>query len=176
MRNFRNIFLASLALGLAAPAVAQAPAASAAMHVGMMVKDTNGGEVGTVTQVEPGFVTVKTDKHEVRLPAASFAPHEGALLFAMTRDQLNAQTEQALAAAAAKIGPGAAVSDTSGGAVGTVTAADPEWVTVKLVSGTELRLPRSSVAANSHGAVVASTAAQLEAMAKDNAPAATPPK
>ena len=176
MRTFRNIFLASLCVGLAAPAAAQAPAAGAAVSVGMAVKDTNGGDVGTVTQVEPGFVTVKTDKHEVRLPSASFTPHAGALLFAMTRDQLNAQTEQALAAASAKIAPGAAVHDASGAAVGTVTAADPQWVTVKLVSGTELRLPRSAVAPGPNGAVVGNTAAELEAMAKANAPAATPPK
>ena len=51
------------------------------MTVGMTVKDTSGGVVGTVTKVEPGFVVVKTDKHEVRLPATSFTPHEGALLF-----------------------------------------------------------------------------------------------
>jgi preprotein translocase subunit YajC len=183
MRKFRSIFLASACLGLAVPAAAQtqaqsqaqAPAAGGA-SVGMTVNDTNGGMVGTVTHVEPGYVTVKTDKHEVRLPARSFTPHQGALLFALTRDQLNAQTEQSLAAAAAKIAPGAAVSDGSGGAVGTITAVDPEWVTVKLVSGTELRLPRSAVAPGPNGAVVGNTAAQLEAMAKANAPAATPPK
>jgi preprotein translocase subunit YajC len=177
MRNMNRIFLASLCLGLAVPAAAQAPAAPAAATVGMSVKDTNGGMVGTVTKVEPGFIVVKTDKHEVRLPSSSFTPHEGALLFAMTRDQLNAETEKALAAAAAKIAPGAAVSDAAGGAVGTVTAVDAQWVTVKLVSGTELRLPRTAVAPGPNGAVVGSTAAQLEAAAKASAPtpAATPP-
>ena len=181
MRNMKSTFLASLCLGLAVPAAAQAPAlapaappASAAMTVGMMVKDTNGGEVGTVTKVEPGFVVVKTDKHEVRLPSTSFTPHEGALLFGMTRDQLNAETEKALAAAAAKIAPGAAVRDASGGAVGTITAVDAQWVTVKLASGTEVRLPHTAVAPGPNGAVVGSTAAQLEAAAKASAPAATP--
>src|SRR5438270_2854938 len=146
MRKLKTIFLASLSLGLAVPAAAQAPAAGAAINVGMAVKDTSGGDVGTVTRVEPGFLVVKTDKHEVRLPMASFTPHEGALLFGMTRDQLNAETERALAAAAAKIGPGAAVSDAAGGAVGTVTAVDPQFVTVKLVSGTEVRLPKTAIA------------------------------
>jgi len=176
MRKMKATFLASLCLGLAAPAAAQQAPAATAITVGMSVKDTNGGDVGTVSQVEPGFVTVKTDKHEVRLPASSFAPHQGSLLFAMTRDQLNAETERALAAAAAKIAPGAAVSDASGGAVGTVTAVDAEWVTVKLASGTAVRLPRAAVAPGPNGAVVGSTAAQLEAAAKATPAAATPPK
>ena len=92
----------------------------------------------------------------------------------MTRDQLNAETERALAAASAKIAAGAAVSDAAGGAVGTITAVDAQWVTVKLVSGTEVRLPRSAVAPGPNGAVVGDTAAQLEAAAKASAPAATP--
>jgi preprotein translocase subunit YajC len=174
----KTVFLASLCLAVPAaaqPPAAQAPAAGAAATVGMAVKDTSGGDVGTVTRVEPGFVVVKTDKHEVRLPAASFTPHEGALLFAMTRDQLNAETERALAAAAAKIAPGAAVSDTSGGAVGTITAVDPQWVTVKLASGSQVRLPRAAVAAGANGVVVGTTAAQLEAAARANAPAAATP-
>jgi preprotein translocase subunit YajC len=176
MRNIKSIFLASLCLALAVPAAAQAPApaAGAAITVGMAVKDTQGGDVGTVTKVEPGFITLKTDKHEVRLPATSFTPNQGVLLFAMTRDQLNAATEQALAQAAAKIAPGAAVSDSSGGAVGTITAVDPQFVTVKLASGNEVRLPRTGVAPGPNGVVVGSTAAQLEAAAKAAAPA-TPP-
>jgi preprotein translocase subunit YajC len=170
----KSLFLASLCLGLAMPAAAQAPAAGAAISVGMAVKDTNGGDVGTVTKVEPGFVIVRTDKHEVRLPSTSFTPHEGSLLFGMTRDQLNAETEKALAAAAAKIAPGAAVSDASGAAVGTITAVDAQFVTVKLASGTEVRLPRTRVAPGPNGVVVGSTAAQLEAAAKAAAPAAAP--
>jgi preprotein translocase subunit YajC len=147
---------------------------AAAFTAGMAVKDVNGGDVGTVTRVDGQFLIVKTDKHEVRLPATSFTRHEGALLFGMTRDQLNAEVEKSLAAAAAKIAPGAAVSDAAGGAVGTITAVDPSWVTVKLVSGTEVRLPRTAVAPGGNGAVVGSTAAQLEAAAKASAPAATP--
>lgn len=174
MRNIKSVLLASLCLGFAIPAAAQAPAppAGAAATVGMAVKDTQGGDVGSVIKVEPGFLVVKTDKHEVRLPSSSFTPHDGVLLFGMTRDQLNAETERALAAAAAKIAPGAAVSDSSGGAVGTISAVDPQFVTVKLASGAEVRLPRSAVAPGPNGAVVGTTAAQLEAAARAAAPAA----
>src|SRR3954470_11069998 len=156
MRKIEQTLLAAFCLGLAVPAALSAqPAApaGATMTVGMSVKDTAGGDVGTVTKVEPGFVTVKTDKHEARLPAASFTPHQGTLVFAMTRDQLNAEIEKSLAAAQTKIAAGAAVSDASGGAVGTITAVDAQWVTVKLVSGTELRLPRSAVAPGPNGGV-----------------------
>jgi preprotein translocase subunit YajC len=184
MDLMKTIFLASLGLGLAAPAAAQPPAptpapapAAGAIAVGMAVKDASGGDVGTVTKVDGQFLVVKTDKHEVRLPATSFTPHNGTLLFGMTRDQLNAETERALAAAAAKIVAGAAVSDSAGGAVGTITAVDAQWVTVKLTSGTEVRLPRAAVGVGTNGVVVGSTAAQLEAAAKASAPApaSTPP-
>jgi preprotein translocase subunit YajC len=174
MRRLTTIILASLSIGLTFPAAAQAPAVGSAITVGMTVRDTAGGEVGTVTKVEPGFVTVKTDRHEARLPAASFTPHQGALVFAMTRDQLNAEIEKMLAAADAKIAAGAAVRDASGGAVGTITAVDAQWVTVKLVSGTEVRLPRTAVSTGPNGALVGNTAAQLEAAAKASAPAMTP--
>lgn len=165
MRRLKTIILASLSLGLAFPATAAPPAASAAITVGMTVRDTAGGEVGTVTKVEPGFIVVKTDKHEVRLPSTSFTPHEGALLFGITRDQLNAETEKALAAAEAKIAPGAAVSDSAGVAVGTLSAVDANSVTVKLTSGAEVRVPRSGVAPGPNGVVVGTTAAQLQAAA-----------
>ncbi|MDB5693728.1 MAG: hypothetical protein JWO81_2791 [Alphaproteobacteria bacterium] len=181
MRRMKKIFLAFLCLGTAVPAaaMAQPPApapvpAGAAISAGMAVKDTNGDDVGTVTKVDGQFVVVKTDRHEVRLPATAFTPHQGALLFGMTRDQLNAEIEKNLAAAASKIAPGGAVSDASGGAVGTITAVDAQSVTVKLVTGTEVRLPRSAVAPGPNGIVVGNTAAQLDAAAKATAPAATP--
>jgi preprotein translocase subunit YajC len=175
MFGMKTIFLASLGLGLAVPAAAQAPAPAAAISVGMAVKDASGGDVGTVSSIDGQFIVVKTDKHEVRLPATSFTPHAGALLFGMTRDQLNAETERSLAAAAAKIAAGASVSDSAGGAVGTITAVDPQWVTVKLVSGAEVRLPHDAVGVGANGVVVGSTAAQLEAAAKAAAPAAPSP-
>jgi preprotein translocase subunit YajC len=165
--KLRRLALIAASLSFALPAAAawaQAPAA--AVSVGTLVKDTNGGEVGTVTRVDGQFYVIKTDKHEVRLPATSFTPHEGALLFGLTRDQLNAEIEKQLAAAAEKIAPGAAVADAAGGAVGTITAVDAESVTVKLASGTLVRLPKAAVAPGPNGAVVGSTAAQLEAAAK----------
>lgn len=167
------IALALSAAAVSAPAFSQAPAGISA---GMTVKDTSGGTVGTVARVDSGFVIVKTDKHEVRLPANSFTPHEGALLFGMTQAQLNAEVEKSLAAAAAKIAPGAAVTGTAGAAVGTIAAVDDQTVTIKLASGNLVRVPRTGVAPGPNGVVVGATAADLEAAAKPAAPApaATP--
>jgi preprotein translocase subunit YajC len=167
VRTFPILIALSLSTaGLAGSAYAQAPAAAPAIAPGMAVKDTSGGDVASVVRLDGQFVIVKTDKHEVRLPATAFTPNKGVLLFAMTRDQLNAEVEKSLAAAAAKIAPGASVSDPSGGAVGTLTAVDAETVTVKLASGALVRLPKSGIAAGPNGVVVGATAAQLEASAK----------
>jgi preprotein translocase subunit YajC len=161
------IALSLSAAGVSGAAFAQVPAGISA---GMVVNDTKGGSVGSVARVDGQFVVVKTDKHEVRLPATSFTPHEGALLFGMTRDQLNADVEKSLAAAAAKIAPGATVTGTAGGAVGTITAVDDQTVTIKLASGNLVRVPRTGVAAGPNGVVVGATAADLEAAAKQAAP------
>jgi preprotein translocase subunit YajC len=170
VRKFPILIAVSLAAASASGvAFAQAPADGAAIAAGTAVKDTSGGDVGTVARVDGQFIVVKTDKHEVRLPATSFTPHEGALLFGMTRDQLNAEVERSLAAAAAKIAPGAAVTGTAGAAVGTISAVDEQTVTIKLASGNLVRVPRSGVAPGPNGVVVGATAADLEAAAKQSA-------
>lgn len=167
----KTAFLVAASLSLAAVPAAAPAQTPAGIAAGAQIKDTNGGDVGTVLRIEGANVVVKTDKHEVRLPATSFTPSNGVLLFGMTRDQLNAAVEQQLAAASAKIAPGAAVVDAKGGAVGTVAALDAETVTVKLASGTLVRLPRTGVAPGPNGLVTGSTAAELEAAAKAAAPA-----
>ena len=153
------------------PAPAPAAAAPAAIAAGAVVKDTNGGDVGTVTRVDGQFLIVKTDKHEVRLPSNAFTPNNGLLLFGMTQAQLNAEVEKSLAAAAAKIAPGAVVTGTGGATVGTITAVDADTVTIKLASGALVRVPKTGVAPSGNGVVVGATAAQLEASAKGAPPA-----
>lgn len=153
-------------LALAATALA-APAAIAevAIAAGVKVTDTSGAEVGTVTKVEGANLLLKTDKHEVRLPVSSFAKGDSSLLFALSRDQLNAEVEKALAAANAKIVAGAEVKGAQGAAVGTIEAVDDQFVTLKLSSGSLIRLPRASVAAGPDGVVTGITAAELESLA-----------
>ncbi|HEV2748506.1 MAG TPA: hypothetical protein VGW34_14570 [Allosphingosinicella sp.] len=173
-----NILISTFALALAGAATSQgafaqaAPAAKPSIAAGARVSDTAGGEVGTITRVEGDHVILKTDKHEVRLPVSSFAAGQNGFVLAMTRAQVNAEVEKTLAAASANLAPGATVTGSAGGTVGTIEAIDAQFVTVKLASGTAVRLPRNAVAAGPNGAVIGMTVAELEAAAKGAAPAA----
>ena len=159
-----RLLIAKFALAtmtLAAPSIAQT--------AGMQVVDTTGGAVGTVVSVSGDNVVIKTDKHQVALPKTSFTAHEGKLLFGMTQAQLNAETEKSLAAAAASIAAGATVKGSAGTVVGTIDTLDADTVTIKLQSGSLIRVPRSGVAAGGDGVVVGLTAAELEAQASASA-------
>ena len=154
----------NLVIGLALAAVS-VPAA-AAVTAGAVVKDTKGGEVGTIVKVEGDQLVLKTDKHEVRLPVASFTATDGGALFAMTRDQLNAEVDKANAAAAAQIVAGATVKGPNGAEVGKIEAVDAQFVTLKLPSGATIRAPRTAFAGGPAGPVTSLTVDQLEAAAK----------
>ncbi len=159
----QNLLLPLVALGLAsaAPAFAQ----GAGIAAGAAIKDTNGGAVGTVARVDGDHLIVRTDRHEVRLPATSFTKTDSGLLFGMTQAELNAAVDKAKAEADAKIAAGAAVTGAGGVSVGTIEAVDAEFVTVKLTGGAAVRLPRTAVAAGPNGVVTSLTAAELEAAA-----------
>ncbi len=163
MKTLKRIILPALALGLAVPAAAQVAAGTA-------VKDTSGGTVGTVVKVDGDHYLVKTDRHEVRLPATSFTKVEGGLLFGLTQAQLNAEVDKAKAAAQASIVVGAKVTGAAGADVGTIEAVDADTVTLKLLSGAAVRLPRAAVAAGASGVVTGGTLAELEAAAKSAQP------
>jgi hypothetical protein len=153
-----------LVIGLAL-AAATVPA-MAAVTAGAVVKDTSGGVVGTIVKVEGDQLTLKTDKHEVRLPVASFTATDGGALFGMTQAQLNAEVDKTAAAAAAQIVVGATVKGAAGATVGTIEALDAQLVTLKLTSGKSVRLPRSAVGGGPTGPVIGLTAEEIEAAAK----------
>jgi preprotein translocase subunit YajC len=156
----------ALAAALAPLALSTAVAATPAeVKPGMQVVDPSGGAVGTVTAVKGDNLILKTDKHEVQLPLASFTADQGNLLFGMTAAQLNAETEKAMAAAAAAVAVGAQVYGSEGTLVGQIEAIDTEYVTIKLTSGTSVRLPRAGVGGSANGAVLGITAEQLADLA-----------
>jgi preprotein translocase subunit YajC len=164
----RNRFVLSTALfasmAFAAPALAQ-PAPDAAITVGVAVSDPQGGAVGTIAAVDGDFVTLKTDRHEVRLPKASFAAGaETGLVMGMTQAEVNAAVEQSLADLGPVLAVGATVRDTAGGVVGTVESFDEEFATIKL-STNRVRLPVTAFGRGAQGPVIAMTAAELEAAA-----------
>jgi hypothetical protein len=157
---FRKLFAATaLSAALLLPA---ATVAAQTLGVGTPVTDPDGGAVGTITALEGDNVVLRTDRHEVRLPASSFAVTEEAALIGMTRDQLNGQVDQMLAQAQQAFAVGATVRDRDGATVGQVEALDDETLTVQF-GDQQVRLPRAAVAAGPDGLVIGATVAELQA-------------
>ena len=151
-----------IAAGAAQPALAQ-PVTAATVQVGANIEDQSGAAVGTIARIDGENVAIRTDKHEVLVPAASLAKIETGYLVGATREQLNASAEQALAAAQALVTVGATVNDSQGAAIGTISALDTEFATVKLASEDEIKLPRASLAPTPTGPVIGMTLADLQA-------------
>lgn len=141
------------------------------LAVGTTVNDPQGGLVGTITAVDGDHVLLRTDRHEVRLPASSFTATADAALFGVTRDQLNADLDRMKAQAAQAVAVGANVHDRSGVVVGPITVVDAESVTVRIGEGI-VRLPRAAVVAGQQGLVVGATLAELQAAAVPAPPSA----
>jgi hypothetical protein len=165
IRKFLALSAAAALLPLATPALAQ-------LRVGATVTDQSGGVVGTITAIDGANLRLRTDRHEVPLPVASFTATDSAVLFGMTQAQLNAAYEAALAQSQQAFAVGAAVKDRNGAAVGTVQALDAESVTVQLANGI-IRLPRGSFAGSAEGLVTGATLAELQAHATPAAGAAS---
>ena len=157
--NLRHI-LVSTALGAAL--LISVPAAAETLRAGATVKDPQGGEVGTITAVDSQYVTVRTDRHETRLPVVSFTATDEAVLFGLSREQLNASIDQALASAQQAIAVGAVVRDPQGATIGPVEAVDADTVTVRF-GERQVRFQRASLAPGQDGLVVGVTVADLQA-------------
>lgn len=148
------------------PAAQATPAAAPSITVGANVVGPGGNPVGTIAQAGADFAVVKTDKHEVRLPKTAFgARPEGGLVIGLSRDELNASVDQALAKLTELMKPGSTVYGTQGGTIGTIDKVEADLVTVKLASGKAVRLPRTGFAPGPQGLVVGFTVEQLEAQA-----------
>ena len=162
---FASIALTAASLSaMAVPASAQT--ASSAITPGMQVVDTAGGAVGTVIAIKDNILTIKTDRHEAVLGTDSVTPHEGKLLFGMTRAELNAAIDRDIAAANAALVPGAIVKGAGGTKIGTLDAIDADSATIKLESGNRVRIARSGIRGTPEGdTVIGLTADELEAQA-----------
>jgi hypothetical protein len=162
---FRKLLIAAAAslVPLAAPAIAQ-NTAQPTLRAGATVTDDAGGEVGTIVAIDGDTLTLRTDRHEVRLPVTSFRPTATTIKFGMTREQLNAAVDAAEARAANAFSVGSPVRDRDGAPVGTVSALDAEMVTIRLAAG-RVRVPRDGLRATPQGLVIGAALAELEAAA-----------
>lgn len=167
MRPYAISMIAALTMttAIAAPAAAQAQVAQPGptAWIGKKVFDPKGGEVGMVTAFKQDMVVVKTDKHEASLPPTSFTYQKNKLYFGMTRNQLNAEMDKLVAASAASMAVGASVKGSAGSPVGTIEKIDEQYVTIKLVSGNFVKIPRSGIVGTPDGAMIGMTAEALEA-------------
>jgi len=163
--KFRKL---AIGLALVSAAVLQAPATAQQapapeIQAGMKVEDPQGGAVGTVSAVTADVVTVRTDRLDAQMPRSAFTVAPDKLLISLTRAELNAEVERAQAAAQSKLVAGATVTGSKGTPVGTIDAIDEQFVTLKLVSGKMIRMPRSSLGAGPEGGIIGLTAEELEA-------------
>ena len=84
----------------------------------------------------------------------------------MSQDALNRQTDALLAAAQSNLLPGSEVRGRNGALAGHIESVNNDFVTLKLVSGESIRLPRNAVAARAKSAVLGITVPELQAMAR----------
>jgi len=138
----------------------------------MTVVDQAGAQVGTIKAVEGATATLKTDRVEASVPVTSFAKGKGALRFAMTRDQLNAEVERTMAAFQASLVKGTQVHGEAGALAGTIENADTDYLTLRLTSGVLVRIPRSGVVPGPDGPRLGVSSAELERLAAQAAPTA----
>ena len=164
---FAGLALASATTGAVAqtaPATAKAPATA----VGATVYDTAGGVVGTVSSVSPDAVVISTGAHDVAVPPASVGAGAKGPTMAMTKTQLDAafvqQQDQAAVAMKAQMVPGAAVYGVGGTTqVGTIKAADAQYITLTATKGGEAKLPISGFSTGPNGLIIGMTADQFNA-------------
>ena len=164
---------AMAAAAFAIPATVQAADAGANVTAGATVSDTAGNPVGTIEQVSGDLAVLSTGTNKVSLPLTSFGAGAKGPVIAMTRAEVDAAALGAAAAAkaelVAQLSKGAAVSDTTGGKVGTVEAVEGEFATIA-TANSKVRLPLTAFAKGPTGPVIAMTAAEIDAAAKSAAP------
>jgi preprotein translocase subunit YajC len=182
-----NKIIALTALGLAAaplaaqdaaPAAAAAAPAAASVAAGAKVFDAQGGEVGTVDSVTNGVAVVNTGTNKVGLPLASFGAGASGPTISMTKAELDTAASQAAQKSAAdlkaQLATGATVYGRAGETIGTIKAADAEFVTITRPKG-EVKLPITAFGKGDKGVMISMTVQELDQAMASAAPA-TPAK
>ncbi|MCJ7422179.1 hypothetical protein [Sphingomicrobium astaxanthinifaciens] len=165
--KFLSTALAATALVAMTPMAPAFAAQPAGVTAGMEVVDTNGNAVGTVVSAGNDLITIRTDRHDVPVPVASFTPHEGKLLFAMSAADLNAAVDANLAAAEASVTLGKPVKDVAGVEFGTIDEITDEYIQLALADDKIVRIPVDGLQKDAGGAIALYNAADLIADASD---------
>ena len=153
---------------MAAQDAAVATQVASVPAVGMAVKGPDGIEVGKVTQADANMVVIDTGSTKVAFPPSSFAVQDGALLFGMTKAQVDEAAAKAQAEGRAKMAallvPGTRIVDAQGAEVGTIDGVDGDYAVVS-TGKVKARLPSAAFAVSGQSLVLGMTRAQLEAAA-----------
>lgn len=166
-----------------APAgAAAAPAtANALAKVGATVYDAQGGVVGTIASTDGANAVIDTGTVKAAVPVGSLGTGAKGPTLGMTKAQLDVaagqQSAQANQQFKSQLVAGATVYGTGGATLGTISATDAQYVTLKTAKG-EAKLPIAGFGPGEKGVTLGMTAAQLDAAmsgaAAAPAPAATP--
>ncbi|MFT3975670.1 MAG: hypothetical protein QM688_00920 [Sphingomonas bacterium] len=163
--------LASAAVAQTPPAAPAAPAASQAPAAGATVYDAQGGVVGTIASTDGTNAVVDTGSVKAAVPLTSFGTSPKGPTLGLTKEQLEAAAGQQAASPdfKAKLVAGTTVYDSAGEELGTIKAADAEFITLATASG-EARLPVSAFGPGPKGVAIGMTKAQLDAAISGAAP------
>ncbi len=182
--KFSAALIASASLLAISPAMAQnAPGRTTIQTpkpvAGATIYDPQGAAVGTIVSVTAEAVIVNTGTNQVALPPAAIGHNEKGLLVSVTKADLDAAAAKQHAAQQAKLQAmlvaGTAVSSSDGQAVGTIKAADPQYVTVTTAQGVDVKLPANAFTMSQTGGVqIAMTAANFNAAVAGSGAAPAP--
>ena len=152
--NFTRTVFAASALSLALLSTA-APA----QDVGATIMGNDEAAVGTVVSNDGTNVVIDTGKHKVTVGTESFAENAGVWSVNITKTELDAQMDQAVAEAAARLEaalvPGTAVVTADAKALGAIDMIDGGNVVVKGENDFIVTLPKDMFAVNAEGALMA---------------------
>ena len=149
----------------AAGAPAAPAAAGAAVAVGATIYDAQGGVVGTVASTDGTNAVIDTGTVKAGVPIASIGTSPKGPTLGLSKAELEAAAGQAAQAQGdikSQLTAGTAVYGTGGTQLGTVKAADAQFVTLTTAKG-DAKLPIGSFGPGPKGVTIGMTQAQLDA-------------
>lgn len=159
--------LASASIAQTAPAPTPSPApapapAGATVAAGATIYDPQGGVVGTVASTDGVNAIVDTGSVKAAVPLGSFGAGPSGPLLALTKAQLEAAAAQQRSSPEfrARLIAGTTVYGSAGTPVGTIKAADAQFVTLTTTKG-DVRLPIAGFGPGPKGVTIGLTAGQL---------------